>query len=231
MENAATMNAPNENIVGTVYERIFKSIIDALKPFPVWRRMSENEQDSVIRRLDIDVRDAIRQAVFEIAADDRATIAVNIESVAVKKDIKAVVTLSKDSEYRHELVDSQGQAALLIIADPGEYTKGNAPKAEPDQKDLELKNKVDSSAEAFEREERERKAAERARRIDECHATLHGIGLDWFSKEDISKWTEEQIVDALAWAHAAGNLTQGSALPPMPEWMRSDEDDDGQDSD
>lgn len=114
---------------------LMQCLIDEIKHAPdVWPRLSESEQRELIYRVQSRVQVAIMEAVHIIASADRPTIVATIESVTVKDGIKAVLTIPKTDEQRHELYDATGQAVLLVVAGTTEYQGGtDSIKPDPDQ--------------------------------------------------------------------------------------------------
>lgn len=117
---------------------LMSALIDELKLMPrPWPAMSEQDQQDVIYRAQERVQSAIRQAVEIIASDNRPTIVATVESVTVKEGIKAVLTLPKSDEQRHDLFDAAGQAVLLVVAGSAPYSGGAGEvKPDPDQPSL-----------------------------------------------------------------------------------------------
>lgn len=146
-ENTTTQSEPTEATQANAREiaretmlgDLMQSIIDEMKAMPdVWPKLSESKQDQVIYRVECMSRRVVGKAVEIIAADARPSIAAVVESVTVKDGIKAVLTVSRTSSQRHELVDAQGSAVMIVIADAEPYTGGEKPKSERDQGTLPL---------------------------------------------------------------------------------------------
>jgi len=102
--------------------------------------MSYDEQASLVAGASKLSQQTIHNAVQIIAADGRKTIAAKIEKVEFGQNgLKATLTASKSSEFRHDLADAQGLFVLVVVADASEFTGGeliepDAPK--DDQKTL-----------------------------------------------------------------------------------------------
>lgn len=109
-----------------------------------WDELSEAQQKDRIQMAEIFAEDAIRKMVRTIASENRAVIQATVEQVVVKDGIKAVLTLSKSSEHRYELMDAQGDDVLLVVANSDKFMGGEMPQPDPDQKsfDFEKKPKV-----------------------------------------------------------------------------------------
>ena len=94
-----------------------------------WHLRSEVQQRETVSRVETAVHEWVRKAVELIAAGGRKTMKATIEQVVVKDGIKAVLTMSKFDELRHHLVDAQGKAVLLVVADTEELAGERAPAA------------------------------------------------------------------------------------------------------
>lgn len=92
-----------------------------------WHLRSEADQRDTVHRVESAVQDIVRRAVELIAAQGNRTIKATIEQVTVKDGIKAVLTMSRSDEQRHNLIDSVGFTVLIVVADPAEYVGERAP--------------------------------------------------------------------------------------------------------
>ena len=235
------MNAPDRNIkVGdTHYEIMMKGILRIVKEMPKhWRKMTEGEQDVAIAQFDQEVKEALRNAVIDIAADGRASILVELEQVVFKDGIKAAVKLGRNAESRHQLADAVGSAVVLVLADARPYTKGERPKGEPAQKDLTLgmavsdaigdaakraeeaaKKKKEDEYEAEKKKKSEDGAAAEARAARDEAGALNDLVEAGFNitAAELTTWTLEMIVDARACAAAFMAAEDGEEinLPPI----------------
>ncbi len=109
-------------------------LVDRLRQQPkTYGEMSEQEQREVIESAIMAVNSMLRSAVALIAADERAVIVAEVEKVEFKDGVKAILTASKSSEYRHALADAQGQTVLIVVADADKYLGGERPEPDPDQ--------------------------------------------------------------------------------------------------
>lgn len=112
-------------------------VIDEMKAAPdVWQKLSERQQDDVIYRARCRCEDAVRQAVHFIYSEGRTVITADLEQLTAKDGIKAVLTLNRHDENRHELLDSVGKPVLVIVGDASEFTGGQIPKPDPQQPEL-----------------------------------------------------------------------------------------------
>lgn len=118
---------------------LMHSMLDEVKALPdVWQKLPQYRQDQVLARIEGRSRTILGRVVEIIAADARPSIPANVESVTVKDGIKAVLAVSRSSPQRHDLVDAQGSAVMIVIADAEPYTGGDKPKSQKDQRALAL---------------------------------------------------------------------------------------------
>lgn len=130
-----TENSHVEMASETMLGDLMSCIVDELRHSErLWHEMSEEVQQQAIYRIESRVRENVKQAVEIIASRDRPTIVATVESVTVKDGIKAVVTLPKSDEQRHELFDAAGRSVLLIVGGASEHMGGaDTVKPDPDQ--------------------------------------------------------------------------------------------------
>ncbi len=97
----------------------------------IWQRLSQNEQDEVIERLQKRCADAAKQTVNLILSAGFARLTGTLESVAVKDGIKAVLTFSATDPERHSLTDATGGKVTVVLTDTnGFVTPAHDHKAE-----------------------------------------------------------------------------------------------------
>ncbi len=102
-----------------------------------WHLRSEAQQRETVSRVEQAAHAWVRRAVELIAAGGRRTIRATIEQVVIKDGIKAVLTMSKFDELRHNLVDAQGSSVLVVVAEPEQFEGERDPVAiKPDQPDM-----------------------------------------------------------------------------------------------
>lgn len=131
-------NASVEIAAETMRGDLVSMLIDELKAAPdCWQKLSQAQQDDVIWRATRRVESSVRAAVNIIAADGRKVITSTLEQITAKDGIKAVCVLGKHDPNRHELLDSVGKAVLIVVADCDEYSGGEIPKGESDQRALD----------------------------------------------------------------------------------------------
>ncbi len=92
-----------------------------------WHERSEKDQHATIDRVERAVHEWVQRAVELVAAEGRAVIKATVAQVVIKDGIKAVLTLSQFDALRHALVDAQGKAVLLVVADAAVFEGERAP--------------------------------------------------------------------------------------------------------
>ncbi len=102
-----------------------------------WKDMKEGEQKDVVNKINARVEGSVINAIDVIAAGGRPHIKVLMEQVVVKDGIKGVFKCSKHDQLRHELCDSQGSVALIVLTNTEEYLgEREAVKFDKDQPTL-----------------------------------------------------------------------------------------------
>ncbi len=120
-----------------LHSQISDWLVDRIRQLPkTWREMTEQEQREVIESAISASGALVRATVNTVAADERKVIVADLDKVEFKDGIKAQISCSRTSEYRHELSDAQGQQILIVVADADKYMGGDHPEAEPDQPPL-----------------------------------------------------------------------------------------------
>lgn len=117
---------------------LLQSLLLEIRALPdCWQKMSEDQQAESLDRLCRAVDTAVTAAVVTLAAGEMATIRAEVESVTFKDGVKAVFTVQKDSPYRHDLADAQGNNVMIVLEDIKSYTaSARDVKPDPDQRPL-----------------------------------------------------------------------------------------------
>lgn len=123
-----------ETLRGDVRDFILDRVRNIRKP---WNTLSEDEQSDQIHAADDAAKALVEKVALLVASEGRKVVVANVEQVVFKDSVKAVLTLSKQSEYRHELADAVG-CQVLVVCTGIEDLQGekDAAKAEPDQTSL-----------------------------------------------------------------------------------------------
>jgi hypothetical protein len=125
----------SETLTGDVRDEI----IALLKRISVWDTLSEYQQHSAVSAATETATKLVHTAVRLIAADGRQPIMAKVESVAVKKDIKATLTIAKSDPLRHQLADSTGKEVVLVVADIAPFRgERGAVEITPDEPELPM---------------------------------------------------------------------------------------------
>lgn len=115
-------------------------LVDRLKQWKKpWEAMTESEQRAAVAESNHAAENLIRTLAALIASEGRKTLIGNLDQVTVKDGLKAVIKMSKHDENRHELMDAQGLAVIVVVQGVeemlGERVDAKDP-VNPDQKDL-----------------------------------------------------------------------------------------------
>lgn len=130
----AAIDIAAETLSGDVTTFLLDELKHFTKPYVA---MDEETQSDAIHRCRDQAEKIVKKAVQIIAAQGRKAMAGKLQQITVKDGIKAVVTLSREDEQRHDLMDAQGQAVMIVIADAEPYTGEREPiVADPTQKDM-----------------------------------------------------------------------------------------------
>jgi len=104
-----------------------------------WNMTSEKNQAIALNKMEEVIQQEVRRAVMVIATERAPRLTATVESVTFKDGIKAVLTLDKHSEGRHDLADSEGTTVLIVMANPEQFSGGmEKTGAAPDQNALPL---------------------------------------------------------------------------------------------
>jgi hypothetical protein len=106
-----------------------------------WNMTSEKNQQIALAKMEEVIEQQVRRAVMVIATERNPRLSATVESVTFKDGIKAVLTLDKHSEGRHDLADAEGTTVLIVMANPEQFTGGmEKTGAAPDQNALNLES-------------------------------------------------------------------------------------------
>lgn len=141
------MNANiNPEILGmtaaTMGKDLLGFLVQEFKAMPdVWQKLPEHKQNEVIERATRRVESVVGNAVHLLMSEGRTAVVADIEGIAIKDEIKATLKISKlnSHESRNELFENAGQACLIVISNPKDFTGGmDEVKGEPDQRGFDL---------------------------------------------------------------------------------------------
>lgn len=100
--------------------------------------MAEHEQDLLLRRLEVGIRNAVRRGFAVMVAADFPNAIATLDKVAfTPKGVQGTLSLAASSEHRHALSDNTGRAVLVVLATADVYlARMEELRGEKQQKDL-----------------------------------------------------------------------------------------------
>lgn len=103
-----------------------------------WNTYPKDDQEIKLNAMRLAIEDAVKGAVYVIAASRRSYLKAGVESVTFKDGVKAVLTLLKTADA-HDLADAEGSQVLIVITDAEKFLQGGDKiEAQPDQPSLPL---------------------------------------------------------------------------------------------
>lgn len=121
-------------LLGDMRTAILDEIRNQQKP---WQQASESEQQAVIDRCTAKAEHILERATHIIASEGRQVVEGEIESVAIKDGVKAVIKIRNDKHNRDLVGDAQGQQVLIVCAGAEAFSGERSPeKPAPDQGDM-----------------------------------------------------------------------------------------------
>lgn len=103
----------------------------------LWHEMSEDEQDSLIGKIELRCEKAVNECGRIIASQGAPSMLATVESVTFRDGVKAVLKLPAGSGA-HALADRAQQTVLVAIPQSEQNMEGEKPVADPMQKPLDL---------------------------------------------------------------------------------------------
>lgn len=124
---------------------LMRCAIDLASALPEpWQKLSERNQAAWLEIVEKQCAAATESAIAVLASQDWPAVAATVDTVTFKSGgVKAAVKISHASRGAHEIADSAGQQVLIIICDPDEFSSGEKPKPDPDQRSIELQSAVE----------------------------------------------------------------------------------------
>lgn len=123
-------------------KEILNFMVQEFRAMPdVWQKLSEEKQASVLERARIRIEGIVERAVSIIAEDGKISVVADLESCAIKDEIKAVFKVSRGNpiEDLHELFGSVNRPCLLVVADSSRLLGGmHDVRPDPNQPQLQL---------------------------------------------------------------------------------------------
>lgn len=129
----------------TMLGDLMKCLVEQIKVCPKsWQQMSEQEQQEALDRMELQVSDAVRQVVNIVLSENKIAVVAKIESVTYKDGCKVVLKALGEIANTIHLAEAEGQIVNIIIPQTDDMLNGDGkPKAEPDQRGLELGEEYD----------------------------------------------------------------------------------------
>lgn len=123
----------------TMLGDLMKCVIEQVKVLPKpWDALSENDQREYLDRVDLQVADAVRQAISIINSQGNISVPAKIESVTFKDGCKVVLKAIGEIAQTIHLAEAEGQIINVIIPPDGLLNGNGKPGPDPDQRALEL---------------------------------------------------------------------------------------------
>ena len=132
----------------TLLGDLMKTVVEQLKVMPKpWEALSERQQQEFLDRIELQVADAVRQTVRIISSHGMINVPCIVDSVTYKDGCKVVLKAVGNIANTIHLAESSGQPVSVIIPEGQELSEEGKPKAEPDQRGMELGAEYDDDAE------------------------------------------------------------------------------------
>ncbi len=130
---------PVEVAASTMLGDLMKMTIELAKALPKsWQELSETQQDVWLNSVESQCRMAVRQVVQIIASEGCARIPVQIAATTIKKGVEVKVELVNHHDVI-EMLSADTKVAMLVLANSDNFiSDGGKPKAEKDQRSLDL---------------------------------------------------------------------------------------------
>lgn len=94
----------------TMLGTLMQCVIEQVKVLPKpWQALSESQQREYLDRVEAQMRDAVKRAVFLLAAQESVTIPATVTKVVFKDGVKAELELTPGAPGRHDLADAEGE--------------------------------------------------------------------------------------------------------------------------
>lgn len=122
------------------------AMLNILRQSADWSKFSEAKQRDINTAIGNAARDIVTGLVEQIAGEGRETLAVSVESIAIKDGLKITLKAPLDVEHIGELAEAK--TALLCLVKPEKFDHArSAPKVDADQPEL-LSSETDDLADA-----------------------------------------------------------------------------------
>ncbi len=123
----------------TMLGDMMRCVIEQIKLLPKpWDALSENEQREYLDRVDLQVADAVRQAVDIISSMGHNRVPAKVDSMTYKDGCKVVLKALGDITNTIHLAEAEGQYVSVVIPIDGAIGEEGKPAPDPDQRGLDL---------------------------------------------------------------------------------------------
>ena len=124
---------------------LLQALLQEINLLPdLWVKLSKKKQDDVIERMRDRIETNVKMAVHQIASNGRTVVSGDIDQITIKDGVKCVVKFGLNAANLHELYEAQGQAVLVVVANPDQHTGGMDDIAgESDQRAMDLGKEYD----------------------------------------------------------------------------------------
>lgn len=220
----------------TLGRDMLDALVQELDRMPeAWPRMAQHQQEQTIRRLEVTVRNLIRDALAILLQGEYPACRAVVESVQFKDGIKAVIKVARTEHSRYELAEHVGTPVVVVLHNPERYyermetvksQKGqgslfdgprdpndavqgmdaDAPRDAPNDKPLGDEPPADAGDLELERDPLWKQASDALTRI--------GILVD---DETAQGWSDEQCTEAAFWVKLVED--KGRKAPPPPKFI------------
>lgn len=137
-----TLEAITDSVGLALLKRMRTELVQLQTP---WQNTPQDKQQQILDRLRAGVYEAVGTAVRRIAGEGFPHVAVSIESLSIKDEAKAAISVPRASSAMHDLADMVGQRAILVFVDEKAYTANMEKlKAQADQPELPLEEQPES---------------------------------------------------------------------------------------
>ena len=119
-----------ETLVGDMRD----GILDVFKQHADWKNIKEAQQRDIIAAAQHLANEVVRRTAAIIAGRGFKSMQCTLTTLTVKDGLKMVLTASKQSEGRHDLVEHQGGSVTVVLTDINPYLgQRSAPEIDHDE--------------------------------------------------------------------------------------------------
>lgn len=126
----------------TMLGDLMQCIVEQCKALPKpWQALSEAQQRDYLERVEKQVRESIKKAIFLLAAQESIVVPAIVNKVVFKDSVTVELKLTPGASGRHDIADAEGDVVHIMIIDQAalEGCEGK-PIPEKDQRELPIEN-------------------------------------------------------------------------------------------